>query len=50
MALSLCEVLRIALYFSEGFSEVVAEAPWPLEVTMVYFLKQESNLWSFVPQ
>jgi len=43
-------VLGIALYFSKGFSEVttgvsaVAEAPWPLEVTMVCFLKQESSL------
>ena len=49
-ALSLCGVLGIALYFSEGFSEVtakvlaVAEAPQPLGVTVVYFLGQESNL------
>jgi len=56
MALSLCRVLGIALYFSEGFSEVavgglaVAEVLWPLEVAMVCFLEQESNLWSSVPQ
>ena len=36
MALSLCEVLEVTLYFSKGFSEAaarvsaVAEAPWPL--------------------
>ena len=55
-ALSLCRVLRVALYFSEGFSEaatgvsVVAEALWPLGMTMVCFLKQESSLQSPVPQ
>ena len=38
MALSLCGVLRVALYFSEGFLEAVAEAPWLLGKTMVYFL------------
>ena len=44
MALSLCGVLGVAFYFSKGFSETaarvsaVAEAPWLLEVTMVYFL------------
>jgi len=44
MALSLCRVLRAALYFSEGFSEAAAggsavtEAPQSLE--------QESSLWS----
>jgi len=27
MALSLCKVLRVALYFSKGFSKAVAEAP-----------------------
>ena len=49
-ALSLCEVLGVALYFSEGFSEVtaevlaVAEAPQPLGVTVVCFLEQESSL------
>jgi len=52
MALSLCGVLGVALYFSEGFSEAaarksaVAEAPQPLGVTMVCFLEQESSLWS----
>ena len=38
MALSLCGVLRVALYFSEGFSEAVAEALWTLGETMVCFL------------
>ena len=52
MALSLCGVLGVALYFSEGFSEAaarvlaVAEAPQPLGETVVYFLGQESSLWS----
>ena len=51
MALSLCGVLRVALYFSEGFSEaaagvsVVAEALQTLGETMVCFLGQESSLW-----
>jgi len=50
MALSLCRVLVVAFYFSEGFSEAtarvsaVAEAPQPLRVTMVCFLEQESSL------
>ena len=44
VALSLCGVLEVAPYFSEGFSEAVAEAPWLLEETMVYFLGQESSL------
>ena len=50
MALSLCGVLGVALYFSEGFSEAaarvsaVAEAFWPLGETIVYFLGQESSL------
>ena len=50
IALSLCKVLGIALYFSKGFLEVTAgisavtEALWPLGVTMVCFLEQESNL------
>ena len=52
VALSLCGVLGVALYFSEGFSEAaarvlaVAEAPQPLGETVVYFLGQESSLWS----
>ena len=52
MTLSLCRVLGVALYFSEGFSEAaarvlaVAEAPQPLGETVVCFLGQESNLWS----
>jgi len=56
MALSLCGVVRVVLYFSEDFSEaaagvlVVAEALQPLGVTVVCFLGQESNLWSPVPQ
>ena len=51
-ALSLCGVLGVAPYFSEGFSEAaagesaVAEAPRPLGETMVCFLGQESSLWS----
>ena len=50
IALSLCEVLWVTLYFFEDFSEVaagvsaVAEAPQPLGVTIVYFLGQEFNL------
>ena len=50
MALSLCEVLGIALYFSEGFLEVatrvlvVAKVLWPLGVTVVCFLEQKFKL------
>ena len=50
IALSLCRVLGVTFYFSEGFSEVavrvlvVAEAPQLLGVTIVYFLEQKSNL------
>jgi len=43
---SLDRVLEIALYFSEDFSEAATETPQPLEVAVVYFLGQESNLWS----
>ena len=56
MALSLYRVLGIALYFSEDFLEatakvsVVAKALWPLEVSIVCFLGQESSLWSPAPQ
>ena len=45
VALSLCGVLGVALYFSEGFSEAatgvsaVAEAPRPLGETVVCFLE-----------
>ena len=46
IALSLCGVLEVTFYFSEGFLEAVAEALQPLGVTMVYFLEQKSNLWS----
>ena len=55
-ALSLCGVLGVTLYLSEGFSEAaagvsaVAEALWPLGETVVCFLGQESNLWSPAPQ
>ena len=54
--LSLCGVLEVTLYFSEGFLEAgagvsaVAEAPRPLGETMVCFLGQESSLWSPAPQ
>ena len=47
---SLYRVLGITLYFSKSFLEVaaresaVAEALWPLEVTVVCFLEQESSL------
>ena len=56
VTLSLCGVLGVALYFSEGFSEAaagesaVAEAPRPLGETVVCFLGQESSLWSLAPQ
>ena len=56
VALSLCGVLGVTLYFSKGFSDAaakvsaVAEAPWPLGETVVCFLGQESNLWSPAPQ
>jgi len=45
VALSLCKVLGVALYFSEGFLEAaagvstVAGAPQPLGETMVCFLE-----------
>ena len=50
MALSLYGVLGVALYFSEGFLETaarvlaVAKVLQLLEVTVVCFLEQESNL------
>ena len=50
MALSLCGVLGIALYFSKGFPEAaakvsaVAEALWLLGETVVCFLGQKSSL------
>ena len=56
IALSLCEVLGVAFYFSKGFSEVttrvlvVAKVLWPLGVTVVCFLEQEFKLWSPAPQ
>jgi len=52
VALSLCEVLGVTFYFSEDFSEAAAgvlavtEALQPLRETVVYFLGQESSLWS----
>ena len=56
VALNLCGVLEVALYFSEGFLEAatgvsaVAKAPRPLGKTVVCFLGQESSLWSPIPQ
>ena len=44
LTFSLCGVLEIAFYFSESFSEAVAEAPRPLGETVVYFLEQKSSL------
>jgi len=50
VALSLCGVLGITLYFSKGFSEAaagvsaVAEVLQPLGETVVYFLEQEFSL------
>ena len=46
VVLSLCGVLGVTLYFSEGFLKAVVEALQLLEVTMVCFLGQGSNLWS----
>ena len=34
VALSLCRVLGVALYFSKGFLEAAAKAPQPLEETV----------------
>ena len=56
IVLSLCGVLGVILYFSKSFSKAatrgsaVAEALWPLRVTVVCFLEQESSLWSSAPQ
>ena len=44
VTLSLCGVLGITLYFSEGFSEAVAKALQPFGETVVCFLGQESSL------
>ena len=50
VALSLCRVLEVALYFSKGFSETAAgvlavtEALQLLGETVVCFLEQKSNL------
>jgi len=50
VALSLCGVLGVTLYFSEDFLEAaagvsaVAEALQPLKETMACFLGQESSL------
>jgi len=50
VALSLCGILEVTLYFSEGFLEVIAgvsvvvEVLQLLGVTMVCFLGQESSL------
>ena len=48
MALSLCGVLGVALYFSKSFSEAIAEVLWFLGVTMVCFLGQESSLYVII--
>ena len=48
IALSLCRVLEVTLYFSEDFSKAVAEVLQSLEVTVVCFLEQKSNLWSSI--
>ena len=56
MALSLCKVLEVALYFSKGFSGVAIgklaaiEALQPLEVTVICFLGQKFNLQSLILQ
>jgi len=50
VAFSLYRVLGVTLYFSEGFLETVTEALQFLGVTMVCFLGQKSNLWSFALQ
>ena len=50
VALSLCRILGVTFYFSKDFLEAVAETSQPFGVTMVYFLGQESNLWSPAPQ
>ena len=44
MALSLCGVLGVTLYFSEGFLEAIAEVLQLLGETVVCFLEQEFNL------
>ena len=49
-ALSLYGILGIALYFSKSFSEAAAEILWPLRISIVCFLGQKSNLWSFTLQ
>jgi len=55
IVLNLYRVLEITLYFSKGFLKTAVrrsaatEALKPLEVTMVCFLEQESNLWFPVP-
>ena len=46
MALSLCRVLEVALYFSEGFLEAATEVLQPFDVIVVCFLGQEFILWS----
>ena len=44
MALSLCGVLGVTLYFFKGFLEAATKTLQLLEVTMVCFLGQEFNL------
>ena len=49
VALSLYRVLGVSLYFSKSFLGAVAEILQLLEVTIVCFLEQESNLWFSAP-
>jgi len=52
VALSLYRLLEITLYFSKSFLEIATgksvaiEVSQSLGVTIVFFLRQESNLWS----
>ena len=54
-ALSLCGVLEVASYFSEGFSEaaarvsVVAEALWPLDETIVTSKSYSASATADIP-
>ena len=50
IAISLYRVLGVTLYFSKDFLEIATEvsitteALWPLDMTVVCFLEQKSNL------
>ena len=48
VAFSLCGVLVVALYFSEGFSETVAEASQPLRVRLKSLFFHLSGIMVFV--